>query len=206
MTSIPLRLAFITLLGLLSALAGWHMPPAAQADQTRIGAPHPRVASAVTAPRFRDENAAAVVVAELKANAETQTPVARRHAVPAARPTPPPHVKARGLFARAREQSPQVAELDPSLPGHSVSGSGLTVYLERSYLPTSGAGVEMDVGILPDGQEGPAAWGNDDFSRFGRGFTEEELAFRAKWGWAAHDAALRLAFATANAAARPASP
>lgn len=114
--------------------------------------------------------------------------------------SPPPDEAARRFFARGRVAVEPV-EIDPTLPGHSVSGSGYNIGVERTLILPGGTQISTDVVITPDVSAAVAPAWSDAYNRIGQGFTEEELIFRAKWGWAAHDAALRLAFATANGGA-----
>lgn len=116
-------------------------------------------------------------------------------------------------LSRVRSQTPFLPEaVDPYLPGHSISASGQRVFIESiQFLPQANQHA-LDVAIIPEADSSPLAAPIDNpisprttprpsrsiNPRIGVGFTEEELAFRAKWGWAAHNAALRAAFEEAN--------
>ncbi len=196
----------IILLAFLSAIAGWHMVPAPAPPKA------PPLAPATISPP-----PAPVLVSEAPAS-----PVSPSQSVAAGQPSsaspPPAHqpvrrvplqAGAQGLFARVRRGAAPsfsgVVEVDPALPGHTISGSGLSVQVERSYPPSggTGTGAELDVLITPavGGAASQAPLWTEAYSRVGRGFTEEERLFRAKWGWAAYDAALRLAFSAASSSA-----
>lgn len=138
-------------------------------------------------------------------------------ATPAAPPlavksTPPPDEPARRLFASTRRAHPASPELvDPSLPGHSVAAHGQRVWVEGAHITPATGQSAIAVAIIPDtasSSVAPAPVPSPATgmltkaqilqSRIGIGFTDEELAFRAKWGWAAHHAALREAFTAAD--------
>jgi hypothetical protein len=120
-------------------------------------------------------------------------------------PSPPPGPQAQQLFARHRSQQATPEEsLNPYLPGHSISSNGQRVFIETTrVIPESGQN-ELGAALVPDPESSPSAAFSANsrslYARIGRGFTPEELAFRAKWGWAAHNAALRAAFEASDGA------
>ncbi len=123
--------------------------------------------------------------------------------------------RARQFLASIRARAPSPVEaVDPYLPGHSIASNGQRVFIETSrVIPESGQN-EFGAVLVPDPESSssshpesspalssasPAA-SRSLYSRIGVGFTPEELAFRAKWGWAAHNAVLRAAFEEADGA------
>lgn len=111
----------------------------------------------------------------------------------------------------ARSQPSLVQEVSPEQSGNALSASGFRVGIESVSHPGGSAQTHMDVVLtaeaaapqtLPTEADLTAlqgVWLRDPNSRIGVGFTDEELAFRAKWGWAAFNTALRSAFEQANA-------
>jgi hypothetical protein len=115
------------------------------------------------------------------------------------------------FLTRTRSQTPAAEELvDPYLLGHSISANGQHVFIESYQMQPANGQNALNVAIVPEPEtvtppESPQAHALLGSSislsrnpRLGVGFTDEELAFRAKWGWAAHDAVLRAAFEEAN--------
>lgn len=124
------------------------------------------------------------------------------------------------FLTRSRSQTPAAEEpVDPYLPGHSISANGQRVFIESYQMQPANGHNALNVAIVPEPEiatqadstpASPQIQSRLDSSislsrnpRLGVGFTDEELAFRAKWGWAAHDAALRAAFEEANRQALP---
>lgn len=119
------------------------------------------------------------------------------------------------FLTRTRSQTPAAEEpVDPYLLGHSISANGQHVFIESYQMQPANGQNALNVAIVPEPETVtptesiptlPQAQSRLDSSislsrnpRLGVGFTDEELAFRAKWGWAAHDAVLRAAFEEAN--------
>ncbi len=129
-----------------------------------------------------------------------------------------PQQVAQMFFNQARQRSlpmhqTQAHDTDASYPFSNsgvsdagISANGQRVFVENAELLSDGSQVALDLVMVPEPNtpalSSPASDRGSTLPlktdlmnlRIGQGFTPEELAFRARWGWAGHDAALRAAF------------
>lgn len=99
------------------------------------------------------------------------------------------------------ENVEQRVEVNPSIPGHSITSLGVRVAVEGRIADFSGEPKGLEFSVGPDEKTpvnrlvtpNEAGRGHTKGSSYIAGFSPEDALFRTKWGWAAYDAAKRVA-------------
>lgn len=177
---------------LLAGALGWHV---ARPVGERVALPEFRQPAVVE----RAPQKAAAPKAFLADHRAPSTAQAPKAAAPPALPQPAAPRPVVPVPAKAVEQ---VFAVNPALPGNFLVVSGQRVAIQQRV---GGESAALDVVITPvvgtsaSAQEESELIQNQS-GRASAGFTREQEQFRAKWGWAAYNAASRAATWSSTAA------